>query len=273
LLILNNNYKKNKTIDKPIEIPIVAHDSKFNYVNYSTPQANRQAEYIKYLSASVKIGVNGGTGSGTIVYYDESKNQAYVASCGHLWKNNRDYNKNNSLEKCRVITWYHNEEKIQETQSYIGEVLFWSNYKGYDTSLIVFKPDWKPYYFAIAPINYKINIGENLNSLGCDHGTEVARYETEVVGYSEQNLVCKKNIPRPGRSGGGLLDKNGYYVATCVATTDVDGIYGVGYFTSLKSIHYIYSKNGFDWLLNIEPILKNNNSELIFPNHSFMILD
>jgi hypothetical protein len=64
-------------------------------------------------------------------------------------------------------------------------------------------------------------------------------------------LTTIRNSPRPGRSGGGLMDDK-YYTATCVMTSDVNGE-GEGYFTPLAVIHDVYSRYGHDFLLKIKP--------------------
>ena len=70
------------------------------------PVEQRGIEFRKWLAPSVKIAVADGSGSGTIVYYDYSKNIAYVATCGHLWPSgvmNVDEGKKRNI-KCKVIT-------------------------------------------------------------------------------------------------------------------------------------------------------------------------
>ena len=215
------------------------------------PYENRGPEVKKYLSVSLKVLVSGSSGSGTIVYYDRATGYAYVASCGHLWGGTRSAQSLSGRQiKCRVEAWYENENKMPSSKRYPGEVLFWSNDRGYDSSLIRFKPDWNPIWFPIAQLDYPIKQGIELHSCGCDHGDEVAHYDVEFVGFRGNDLVTKRNSPRPGRSGGGLLTTDGYYVGICWGTSNMGGE-GVGYFTPLKSIHAVYSSNGYDWLLSV----------------------
>ena len=62
----------NKSVaDMPIFQPVV------NY-HGSAPIEQRGIEFRKWLAPSVKIAVSGGSGSGTIVYYDNLKNIAYT---------------------------------------------------------------------------------------------------------------------------------------------------------------------------------------------------
>jgi hypothetical protein len=219
----------------------------------SAPIEQRGSEFRKWLSPSVKIAVSGGSGSGTIVYYDSSKNIAYVATCGHLWNHgtmSAEEGKRKNLT-CKVLTWYQNDKKLSEPKTYNAKVIFYSYMPQADTALVTFEPDWVPNYFPIAPVDYKYPAGKIMHSVGCDAGSEVAHYEVQIVGLYNKSLTTIKNSPRPGRSGGGLMDDK-YYIATCVATSNVDGS-GEGYFTPLSVIHEVFSKNDYDFLLKIKP--------------------
>lgn len=218
---------------------------------FGYPIEQRGAEYRKYLAASVKISVSGSSGSGTIIYYDASKNIAYVASCGHLWSRGvmsaEDGRRRNM--RCRIIAYYHNNEKLNSPKSYDANVIFYSYIDGQDTSLITFHPDWKPDYFPIAPENYQYKYGHIAHSCGCDHGSEVAHYAVRLNTLT-QDLVTDQNSPRPGRSGGGLMDDEGYYIGTCWGTQYVDGS-GQGFFTPLTAIHRFWrQQTGYEFLLN-----------------------
>lgn len=273
---------------KVLEMPIVQDTNPYtSQLKCATPYPHRETEYIKYLAASVKIFINAGkqshSGSGTIIYYDHKTQEAYVASCGHLWTGEKTAEQlaKNPLT-CKIIVWYHNNEKLSSTKEYDATVLFYNNSKrGLDTSLMKFKADWVPEYFPIAKTDYNVAEGSHHHSCGCDDGQEVARYDVEIIGYrsiidnawrdtGEIDLTTTKNSPRPGRSGGGLLSSDGYYIGTCWGTAKPDGS-GIGYFTPLKAIHKMYKKNGFEWLLTVGkglakkvPIFDKNDPKKIF---------
>lgn len=240
---------------------------------WGAPQEDRSSQFSRFLAPSVKISVSGGSGSGTIVHYDPKTKEAYVASCGHLWSGSRTAQELVARPvPCEIIVWYHNQNKLQSPRKYPAQVLFWSNVRGFDSSLVKFVTDWEPEFFPIAPLNYTINQGMHFHSCGCDGGREVARYDVEIVGYRGSDLITTKNSPRPGRSGGGLLSEDGYYVATCWGTSDTTGGGGIGYFTPLKSIHQVYSTNGYGWLLEARnvlarkiPIVDQNNPQGKYP--------
>lgn len=238
-----------------VRMPIV-HDTKQHlaFHSYFAPQEDRGPEHRRFLAASVKISVRGGSGSGTICYYDPLEKWAYVISCGHLWSGSRSSEElKKTPETCKITTWYHNDAKLDSPKTYDAEVLFWSNQRGYDSSCLRFKPDWIPDYFPIAPPDYPIKAGNRFHSCGCDGGREVARYDVEFVEFRGDDLITRINSPRPGRSGGGLLTNDGFYIAICWGTSDTTSGGGVGYFTPLKSIYKVYQKNGYEWLLNISP--------------------
>lgn len=233
-----------------IEMPIV-HDTNPLPVNFQeAPQEDRGVEYRRWLAPSVKIRVRSSSGSGTICYYDAESGWAYVISCGHLWSGSRSFN-GSPVGTAKIIAWYHNGQKLNEPREYEAEVLFWSNDRGKDCSGLRFKPDWQPDFFPIAPLNYQINAGDRFHSVGCDGGREVARYDVEFVEYRGADLITRRNSPRPGRSGGGLLTNDGWYVGICWGTSDTRSGGGIGYFTPLRSIHEVYALNGHGWLLEV----------------------
>jgi DNA-directed RNA polymerase II subunit RPB2 len=75
------------------------------------------------------------------------------------------------------------------------------------------------------------------------------KFMIEGTNTETLDLVTEKNSPRPGRSGGGLMNDEGFYIGTCWGTQYRDGT-GKGYFTPLSVIHRFWSKqNGYAFLL------------------------
>lgn len=224
--------------------------------NYNPPPVEQRGpEFRKFLAPSVKIGVSGASGSGTICYYEQKSNTAYVATCGHLWDRgmmSAEEGKRKNIT-CKIIVWYQNDKKLDQTKEYPAKVIFYSYRSGCDTALVTFEPDWVPTYFPIAPVNHEIPKGSHQHSCGCDGGREVAHYDVEIVGPQGADLITNYNSPRPGRSGGGLMDDKGYYIGTCWGTSRRDGT-GIGYFTPLDVIHGFWSQQaGYEWLLRQQP--------------------
>jgi hypothetical protein len=222
----------------------------------SSPIEQRDEEYRKFLAPSVKIFVpdsenKGSSGSGTIIYYDSDKKLAYVASCGHLWpRGTMSVNQESYFNKnCKIIVWYKNNKKLEKSETFDATLLFYSYLPGQDTSLIVFTPNWEPKYFPIGPENYIYETGRHVHSTGSDLSQETAHYDVSIVGSNGSDLVTQFNSPRPGRSGGGLMDDDDYYIGTCWGTEFVNGS-GKGFFTPLSSIHKFWRKqNGYSFLL------------------------
>jgi hypothetical protein len=208
----------------------------------------RDEKYIDLLRVSVKVSVSGGSGSGTICHYDPSTGWAHVISCGHLWSGNRDYNPSSKVP-AKVIAWYKDGPRLESPRTYDAEALFWSNSRGHDVSLLRFKPDWHARYAPVAS-SFSHDKGTVLNSMGCDGGREVARYEVRIDAYIHPDIRTSLNSPRPGRSGGGLLTDDGTLVGICWGTSEISSGDGTGFFTPLGSIRTVFERNGHGWLLN-----------------------
>lgn len=231
----------------------------------------RTKDYIKYLSVSLKVMSQNpdgsySSGSGSIIYYDADKKMAYVASCGHFWNQGVFPVESLKDKKCLIIPYYQNNKKIESPKSYQANVIFYSNVRGQDTSLITFYPDWVPKYIPIAPIDYEYKENQVYHSLGCDLASEVAHYKVTFLGISEyKDLITVNNSPRQGRSGGGLFDEK-FYIGTCWGTSQEDGN-GKGLFTSLEIIHNFWAKQkDYKFLLNIKnksslKIIDRNNKQ------------
>jgi len=219
------------------------------------PQPNRDETVKKWLIPSVRIRVPGAAGSGTICYYDKSSNTAYVISCAHLF--------NRGDTKATVEVFYKNEQKLSTPAKFDAKVIsFKVNYYGDDISFMTFQPDWIiQTWFPIASIDHIIDLQSTYMSCGCDGASEVACYFVKPQGIDGAFLATKENSPRPGRSGGGLMDKDGWFVGICVRTSDVSGN-GTGYFVHLKTIHEYCKANKLEFLLNLQ---KPNNILRIIP--------
>lgn len=224
-------------------------------VNLLIPEEQRDEKYVKFLQVSVKVSVAGASGSGTICHFDDESGWAYVVSCGHLWNGNKKYDPEKP-EKASITVWYQNGKKLESPRTYEAEGLFWSNDRGYDVSLLRFKPDWRPDHAPFAR-HFHEEKGRTLNSMGCDGGKEVARYEVQFTEINGKDLMAVRNSPRPGRSGGGLITNDGEIVGICWGSSDITTGDGQGYFTPLDSIRKVFSSNEHEWLLNVQSDLES----------------
>ncbi len=238
--------------ESSIEMPIQS--GEFTFLTGGVPVPERDEKHNRWLSASVGVKVRGGVGSGTIVYYDSKEGYAYVQSCGHLWKGAIDSRVTRS--GCELLVWYHNDKKLSSPETYKAEILYsngdvWTN----DVSLLRFKPNWAPNYMPIAPLDYKLVTNTMLHSLGCDKSQEVAHYAVKYIGFDMNKVLyaTTENSPRPGRSGGGLMNDD-YLIGICRSTSNVDGT-GTGFFTKLGTIHKANTDHGYDFLNKVSGML------------------
>ena len=276
-LNLNHNKIEYDLTVTPIDnMPLVQDDPFAAFASGMTPDAQRGSEFVPWLSKGLMIKVSGSSGSGTIIYFHPDDGYAYVQSCGHLWDGNMTAEQGKEKKiTCKVITWYHNDKKLEASKTYPAEVLYYSNSRGRDCSLLRFKPDWIPEYLPIAPEDFVFVKDVRLHSVGCDAGSEVAHYDVKYIGMRDVgsgwlDLVTTDNSPRPGRSGGGLsTDK--YYVGICWGTTAYDGS-GNGMFTPLSTLRQYNKQNGYGWLNDISqdlarmiPIIDHENPQKKYP--------
>lgn len=234
----------------PGEKPIF-YESEADPPHFLVLEEQRDQQFSKLLSLSLKISVRGASGSGTICHYDPESGMAHVISCGHLWSGNMEHDpKANRFPEASVIVWHKNSKRLDSPETFPAEVLFWSNDRGYDVSLLRFRPDWAP-EFAKIDGNHILKRGDSLNSMGCDGGSEVARYEVVFEKTNDIDIITSKNSPRPGRSGGGLVNEHGNLVGVCWGTSDVSSGKGIGYFTPVSAIREVFHRNGYVWLLEL----------------------
>lgn len=249
---------------KPIPMPL---HGVGNGQIFSAPEPHREEAIKKWLIPSVRIRVTGAAGSGTICKYDSTTNTAFVISCAHLY--------DGGAKPTTIEVFYKNDQKLASPQKFEAKVIsFKKGYYADDISFLSFTPDWVPQtWFPIAPVNHPIATGEQYFSCGCDGASEVALYYVRPQGINGAFLSTHENSPRPGRSGGGLMDKDGWYVGICVRTSKTDGS-GTGFFVHLKTIHDYCKANSLDYLLNVPkpndllrmiPIVDRNNPQGIYP--------
>ena len=244
-------------------------------IDNGQPVAKRDVSVRYFLQPSVRIQSGQSYGSGTICYYDEETGDAYVISCGHLFNGTKEPN-GRGTRTAHIDVFYKNNRKLNEPQRFRADVICYDRKE--DISLLRFRPDWQvEHYFPIAPAKYLLRQGDVLESTGCDSSQEVAAYTVEIVEgmNTGQNLVTKGNSPRSGRSGGGLLSNDGYYLAIVWGTSALDGS-GYGFYVPLRRIHKYFSKwQETDWILKVSnyyqiintiPIIGPDGNPDLFPD-------
>ncbi len=107
-----------------------------------------------------------------------------------------------------------------------------------------------------------MRLNQVFESTGCDLGGEVSSYTVRLVDGINvgHDLVSQGNSPRPGRSGGGLLGNEGFYLGIVWGTTEEDGT-GYGVYVPLRRIHEFLAKNKeAAWLLQVGHQWENLNN-------------
>ena len=243
-------------------------------ITHAEPIPKRDISVLYYLQCSVRISISNVSGSGTICYYDPQTNEAYVISCGHLFMGTENPGQS-APKSAKIHVFYKNNIKLSTPQTFVAQLICHSAEE--DISILKFKPDWPiEHYFAIAPLEYPISQNEALESVGCDHAEETASYTVRVTEgmKSGRNLITQENSPRPGRSGGGLLTKDGYFVGIVWGTSQIDGT-GYGYNVPLRRIYdYLKQFKETEWLLHVErggnlyliPIINRDGTIFKVPN-------
>lgn len=211
------------------------------------PTENRGEQYAKWLKSCVRIrnAQYRWYGSGTICYYDPEKKLAYVISCGHLFQNSGD----NNIE---IHCFYKNDTKQASIAKYPAKLLVYN--RSLDISLLSFTPDWEmDSYAPIAKDDYQMVRDQTYYSCGADEAHEIACYLMKYQGKDGRSMVLVNNVPRHGRSGGGLLDEKGTLIGICWGSTNPDGrgTGGKGMFVPLSDINSLLKSKGFGWLLDV----------------------
>lgn len=229
-------FERESSVRPVIELPCISMPCRVGW-------EERGSDFIRWLSSSVRIG----GGSGTMVYYDDTRNEMYVLSCGHLYRMGRGRSGENK-KFSTVEVFYQNDKKLPQPKSYKAEYLchVWDG--NYDVSLMKFQPDWKdPWCLPIAPITYKMQVGQWYHNVGCDGMRETAHYlvqftKERISGVTE--IICENNSPRGGRSGGGLISDDGFVVGITSRAGSNMGIW-----SSVQQIHKFLGEEGFQFIL------------------------
>lgn len=233
--------------------PVVITPSRLQKVVNPEPHPLRGSDVSDFIAPGCRLKYNGYGGSGTLIYYDKIRREAWVLSCGHLFTRmgGRQFSSRDAITyplNCQLECFYENSLPLSLPKTYSASICFYRYTKTSDLSLVKFSPEGEPDYFRIAPLDR--DEPDVIWSVGCDHLGDIACYEVEHWDDSDNMLVTRWNSPRPGRSGGGLIGDNMSLVGVCCRTSDVSGT-GVGYFATLQQIHDALNEEGFGWLLSV----------------------
>lgn len=224
------------------------------FVSILGPPARRDVSVVEFLEVSVRVP----GGSGTICYYDQSKNLAYVLTCAHVFAVGT---------KPYVEVYWVN--RIYDKRRYKAKLLLCN--EDNDVALMSFEPDFTPSYCPIAPSDSlywaptKVPQGKKLVVCGRDNGEEPAMYEAITrKSRNDKYLESYQHQSNSGRSGGGVmtLDRSRLVAVNYGRLT---GKVGHGLWVPLWKIHRVLKDGGFYWLTKLKPVNKRTKLSVESP--------
>jgi hypothetical protein len=132
--------------------------------------------------------------------------------------------------------------------------------QGIDVALVMAPIDQNIPIAKVAPKGYPLKVGQKAISVGCDRGGPCQVIPTQISRDSQYTHT--PDIPKTGRSGGGLFDANSRIIGVCSLAGG-----GGGSYSSLQTIHQILDKNGLSRLYQFILIFANT-----FINYLFVIV-
>ncbi len=183
--------------------------------------------------ATVRLSVRKGSsieyGSGTLV--ERRGAQGTVVSCGHIF---REAGVNPQID---VAAFTDDGERRLEGRLVACD---------YDSDVSVITVDGMPEVepLSLADAGHRPQIGEPVTVAGCDLGGPVASWQAQVTAlnrYSGYENIEISAIPRDGRSGGGMIDRDMRLIGICsgINTVEKEGIY-----SSASCVRTMLAKNG-----------------------------
>jgi S1-C subfamily serine protease len=175
-------------------------------------------------------------GSGTII--DVQQGEALVITCGHLF---RDMQPNSPIS----VEVFEDGKPV----AYRGELIF-HQIEEKDIGLIVFRPGRAVSVARVVSREERLQEGERVFSVGCDHGQVPSVRESRVTKlnrYLGAPNIETSGAPVQGRSGGGLFNSSGELVGVCYAA---DGDLDEGLYSGTEVVHEQVLKLGLGRLLD-----------------------
>lgn len=187
-------------------------------------QLSPEQAFARAAAATVRIRVDEGDttsfGSGTII--DTQGADALVLTCGHLFRGI------DGTAKLSVDLFAGTPQEI----TIPAEVVDY-NTNDPDIGLMSVRLPVRIEPIRLMPNGETLQIGQRVFSMGCDHGADPTRRDTQITNINRYVGAANIEIagaPAVGRSGGGLFDLQGRLVGVCNAADaeDDEGIYAAG---------------------------------------------
>ena len=197
-------------------------------VHRGTRKPSNDAEF-NAMRATVRIKVEDPEGesfaTGTIIHCNDG--ECLVMTCGHVFRE--------SQGKGKITAEYGFETDDLKT---VPGSLVEYDAGPRDIALISLQTDEDITPVRVAPLRFPVLRGEQVFSIGCDHGQDATIRRTRVKNQALYDQAKKYDIygrPVDGRSGGGLFTAGGQLIGVCnAAAVEVDE----GVYTSLENMYW-----------------------------------
>lgn len=224
-------------------------------IHRGTRTPENDAEF-NAMRATVRIKVEDPKGesfaTGTVIHCDNGK--CLVMTCGHVFRE--------SQGRGKITAEYGFETKKLKTAP---GTLVQYDAGPRDIALITIQTDENISAVQVAPLKFPIARGDQVFSIGCDHGKDATIRRTRIKNQALYDQAKKYDIygrPVDGRSGGGLFTAGGQLIGVCnAAAVEVDE----GIYTSLENVYWQMASANLEHLL----LPKSNlNSALVSEGQS-----
>ncbi len=203
-----------------------------NTVHHGTSVAGSPAEH-EALQATVRLRVEDPDGisyaTGTVIHSHDG--ESLVLTCGHVFRD--------AGGKGEITAEYN--FLAGATKQAPGELIYYDA-DARDIALVAIKPGEHIKPARIAPTHFPVQRGDQIFSIGCDHGQPPTIRQSRIKNQAKYNGVNKYDIfgrPVVGRSGGGLFTPGGQLIGVCNAAV-VDSDEGV--YVGLDTVYWQIAK-------------------------------
>ncbi|MDO4551348.1 MAG: thioredoxin domain-containing protein [Planctomycetia bacterium] len=198
------------------------------------------------LASTVRIRLNGGTGSGTII--DSREGRALILTCGHLFS---DYRPGDKIE----VDLF-GENRFQNVEAVYLSHDYHRN-DGRDLAVISIPVHESVNVSPVAAPNFHLRKGMPISTAGCSHGNIPTLQKGVITGVNRYlgcpNLVVSAQ-PVQGRSGGGMFSPEGELLGVC---NSADPENNEGIYISLEAIHAYLNR------IKLSKVIHNPRNESI----------
>jgi len=228
-------FAQGPTAERVVEIqqpaPQVRAEGRAPAAGVLQPEGDQRDLAAHLVAATVRLSIQDpdGRSTGTGVIVDARSGEALVLTCGHLFRASAG---KGAIE---ISTFTLGPGGAELRQTLQGVLMAYDLER--DLALIRFKPTEPPAVAPIAPQGLRLEPGDPVTSVGCNHGENPTAWATRITAinrYQGHPNVEAARAPVEGRSGGGLFNAQGQVIGICYAAEPKGD---EGLYASLSSIH------------------------------------